>query len=131
MFYNESSIYTHTNNNVTLLLTRAIIPLVCYQLLFLFQNGLVEIDKLDKFLGLDLDESLKREIIDMCGFEKMSADKKQAWEAHKEKMFSNGFMFFRKGNVKRNYIHVDIFTKYMQYSCLSNQNIRDANCSAL
>lgn len=67
----------------------------------MFQNGFVEIDKLDKFLGLDVDESLKGEIIEMCDFDNMSADKKQDLEQAKEKWFTNDFMFFRKGNFER------------------------------
>lgn len=81
--------------------TLALIPMVVDQLSFVFQRGLVEIDRLEQFLGLDLDESLKREIIDICGFEKMLADKTQAWEAHKEKLFNEGFMLLRKGDLRK------------------------------
>ncbi|XP_053374864.1 sulfotransferase 1A1-like [Mercenaria mercenaria] len=60
-------------------------------------NGREELDKLLKFLDIQLDEQLKNDIIDKCGFKKMSEEKGS------DKIFDiyckPGFNFFRKGQV--------------------------------
>ncbi|XP_053376632.1 sulfotransferase 1B1-like [Mercenaria mercenaria] len=57
-------------------------------------NGREELDKLLKFLDIQLDEQLKNDITDMCGFKKMTEDKAETYEYSKP-----GFKFFRKGQV--------------------------------
>ena len=62
-----------------------------------YQNGQEELDKLLKFLDIELDEQLKCDIIDMCGFEKMQEEKE------KDEMIGpfmrKDYKFFRKGNI--------------------------------
>ncbi|WAR02575.1 hypothetical protein MAR_009133 [Mya arenaria] len=38
-------------------------------------NGMKEIERLISFLEIDISDSLQRDILDMCGFQKMAADK--------------------------------------------------------
>ncbi|XP_052818309.1 sulfotransferase 1B1-like [Mya arenaria] len=60
------------------------------------QNGMKEMERLVTFLEIDISDSLKRDILDMCGFEKMAAEKitkKEEW------LFNENFRFFRKGEV--------------------------------
>ena len=60
-----------------------------------FQNGPVEIEKLVKFLGVDMDDKLKEAILDNCNFKKMATEKTHKEVA--EKWFNKDFSFFRKG----------------------------------
>jgi hypothetical protein len=60
-----------------------------------YQNGKEELDKLLKFLDLQLDDKLKCDIIDMCGFEKMQNDKGKDKMA--DAFFRKDFKFYRKG----------------------------------
>lgn len=55
-----------------------------------------ELDRLVKFLGLDIEESLKKEIQDMCEFEKMAQDRNPEMGVDKTRV-NEGFTFFRKG----------------------------------
>lgn len=59
----------------------------------MFQNGLEELDKLVKFLEIELNEDLKKEIIHMCGFDQML---NKNWKSF-DHMFKEGFVFMRKG----------------------------------
>lgn len=70
-----------------------------YVFFLLYQDGLNEFDKLVKFLDVDIDEKLKHEIIDMCGFEKMQADKVFT-ELLNDDFLKDGYSFFRKGAKK-------------------------------
>ncbi|XP_053376566.1 uncharacterized protein LOC123535334 [Mercenaria mercenaria] len=69
----------------------------CFTLCFENQNGLEEIDRLLKFLDVDLSEELKKDIIHMCGFENM-ANKTMPSDMEKV-FFKQDFKFFRKGRV--------------------------------
>lgn len=60
-------------------------------------NGKEELDKLLKFLDLQLDDKLKCDIIDMCGFEKMQNDKGK--DKMTDAFFRKDFKFYRKGQV--------------------------------
>ncbi|XP_053376361.1 sulfotransferase 1B1-like isoform X2 [Mercenaria mercenaria] len=60
-------------------------------------NGREELDKLLKFLDIQLDEQLKNDIIDTCGFKKMSEEKGEG--KIYEEYSKPGFKFFRKGQV--------------------------------
>lgn len=62
---------------------------------YFFQNGREELDKLLKFLGIDLDEKLKGDIIEMCGFQKMSVEKER--DETLQELKKKDFQFFRKG----------------------------------
>ncbi|XP_052799236.1 sulfotransferase 1A1-like [Mya arenaria] len=68
-------------------------------------DGLKELDRLLEFLGVDLDDNLKIEIIQQCGFEKMKEEKRLTVEKASggppasKLMFKEGFNFFRKGMV--------------------------------
>ena len=59
------------------------------------QDGKEELDKLLRFLDIDLDDMLKSDIIDMCGFEKMQKDKGK--DKMGEMNLRKDFKFFRKG----------------------------------
>ncbi|XP_060551716.1 sulfotransferase 1C4-like [Ruditapes philippinarum] len=54
-----------------------------------------ELDKLLAFLGVQIDDQLKQDIIEMCKFDKMKADKGKTYEAFTK----SDFEFFRKGEV--------------------------------
>ncbi|KAL4223289.1 Sulfotransferase [Mactra antiquata] len=58
-------------------------------------NGLEELDKLLKFLEIDLDDEMKKDIMHKCGFDQMA--KKHNPMA--EKMLNEGFKFLRKGTI--------------------------------
>lgn len=60
-----------------------------------FQNGLQELKKLIKFLDVDFEDDLKKNILDMCEFKKMSS-KESGPDG--PRYFKDGFTFFRKGN---------------------------------
>ncbi|XP_053376363.1 sulfotransferase 1C4-like [Mercenaria mercenaria] len=60
-------------------------------------NGRDELDKLLKFLDIQLDEQLKNDIIDMCGFKKMAEEKGK--DKISEAFIKPDFKFFRKGQV--------------------------------
>ncbi|WAR12772.1 ST1B1-like protein [Mya arenaria] len=71
-------------------------PLHVMYFLDLKMNGMKEMERLVTFLEIDISDSLKRDILDMCGFEKMAAEKitkKEEW------LFNENFRFFRKGEV--------------------------------
>ncbi|XP_052799244.1 sulfotransferase 1B1-like [Mya arenaria] len=59
-------------------------------------NGMKEIERLIQFLEIDISDSLKKDILDMCGFQKMAADK---FNKNAEQFFNGNFLFFRKGEV--------------------------------
>jgi len=62
-----------------------------------------ELERLADFLGVSPNERLKEQILDMCCFEKMKADKMKAVINASDKppmmarAFKEGFNFFRKG----------------------------------
>jgi hypothetical protein len=60
------------------------------------QNGSEEIEKLLKFLGVDLDNNLKNDILKQCGFDIMVKRDKMP-PAFKEMFFKSDFIFLRKG----------------------------------
>lgn len=62
-------------------------------------NGAKELDRLLQFLGVDLDEQLKKDILDACSFERMSKEKMLGPKHLVEKAFHQGFNFFRKGEI--------------------------------
>lgn len=60
-------------------------------------KGMQEMDRLLTFLNINLDEKLKTEIFDNCGFEKMAKDK---FDKNVSEIFMKpDFSFFRKGQV--------------------------------
>ncbi|XP_060586558.1 sulfotransferase 1B1-like [Ruditapes philippinarum] len=60
-------------------------------------NGIEEIEKLLKFLDVELEENLKKDILHNCGFDIMV--KKQIPPAIKEMLFKSDFRFLRKGQI--------------------------------
>ncbi|XP_052802926.1 sulfotransferase 1A1-like [Mya arenaria] len=60
-------------------------------------NGMKEIERLISFLEIDISDSLQRDILDMCGFQKMAADKMLIQD--QDGFFNENFRFFRKGEV--------------------------------
>ncbi|XP_052797559.1 sulfotransferase 1E1-like [Mya arenaria] len=56
-----------------------------------------ELERLISFLEIDISDNLKRDILDMCSFQKMAADKITKQE---EVLFNENFRFFRKGEVE-------------------------------
>ncbi|XP_052799245.1 sulfotransferase 1B1-like [Mya arenaria] len=61
------------------------------------ENGMKEIERLISFLEIDISDSLQRDILDMCGFQKMAADKMLIQD--QDGFFNENFRFFRKGEV--------------------------------
>lgn len=60
-------------------------------------NGPAEMDKVAKFLGVELDDKLKGEILKSCGFETM-AERSVKEKVH-EGLLKEDFQFFRKGEI--------------------------------
>ncbi|XP_060586569.1 sulfotransferase 1C4-like isoform X4 [Ruditapes philippinarum] len=92
------------------------------------RNGTEEIEKLLKFLGVDIDNNLKNDILKQCGFDTM-VKREMYPPAVKELYFKSDFRFLRKGQVGdwRNWFTVaqnemfdDIWEKEMSGSSLSN-----------
>ena len=54
-------------------------------------------ENLAKFLEVNLTETLKHEIMDMCSFEKMSKEKVALADDIGHDAVKNGFNFYRKG----------------------------------
>ena len=79
-----------------------------------FKNGPAEIDKLIKFLEVDMDDELKQAILDNCNFKKMAKDKIPVDMA--EQVFKTEFNFFRKGELYK-------FVKYRWLSSILYNNL--------
>lgn len=82
------------NRQITFFNYQQVVPTltICYAY---YQNGKEELDKLLKFLDIDLDEKLKCDIIEMCSFEKMQKDKGS--DKMSEAFLKRDFKFYRKG----------------------------------
>ena len=65
---------------------------------FWYQNGLEEIKKIAKFLGVPENDDLFRAIHEKCHFDKLSVDKQYSPEIA-EQEFHQGFTMFRKGKL--------------------------------
>lgn len=64
---------------------------------FFYQNGVEELDKLARFLEVDLTDKLRDEIVEMCSIDKMQKEKPSFEELFKNIGVNNGYSFFRKG----------------------------------
>lgn len=63
-------------------------------------NGEQELDKLLKFLEVELDDKLKQDILEACGFEKMAKEKQLLLPKElSDKVFNANFNFYRKGSI--------------------------------
>ncbi|XP_053376105.1 sulfotransferase 1C4-like [Mercenaria mercenaria] len=62
-------------------------------------NGMNEMNRLLKFLDVDIDEQLKKDILEACGFEKMAVEKTLVAKDTIKAIFHPGFQFFRKGEI--------------------------------
>ncbi|XP_060586560.1 sulfotransferase 1B1-like isoform X1 [Ruditapes philippinarum] len=91
------------------------------------KNGSEEIEKLLKFLGVDLDNNLKNDILKQCGFDIM-VKRDKVPPAFKEMFFKSDFSFLRKGQVgdwknwftvAQNEMFDDIWEKEMSGSSFS------------
>jgi len=75
----------------------------CIQSNIILQDGVAELDKILKFLEVELDDKLKQDIIENCGFDKMKKEKAPIkmktllGEFTIKDMFNEGKEFFRKG----------------------------------
>ncbi|XP_053376110.1 sulfotransferase 1E1-like [Mercenaria mercenaria] len=88
-----------------------------------------ELNKLLKFLDIELDMTLKNSIIDACSFEKMTKEKELVSKELSEKIIRGGFNFFRKGKigdwknlftVAQNKMFDEIWNKQMNNSTMFN-----------
>lgn len=69
----------------------------CRTCAFFYQNGVEELDKLARFLEVDLTDKLRDEIVEMCSIDKMQKEKPSFIELFKNIGVNNGYSFFRKG----------------------------------
>lgn len=66
-----------------------------------FQDSKTEVNKLLKFLDIELEEKLKEDIMEMCNFQKMAEEKER--DELLNTYWNKDFQFFRKG---KHYIYI-------------------------
>lgn len=62
-----------------------------------FQDGKKEINRLLKFLDIELEEKLIKDIMEMCNFQKMAEEKER--DEILNTYWNKDFQFFRKGKL--------------------------------
>ena len=85
-----------------------------YMCRFPFQNGKKEVEKLVEFLEMDIPDILQRDILEMCGFEKMASDKNVEYAG----WMDTGYTFFRKGKYR-----IAFACFYLLYFASSGSNL--------